>query len=45
MGHVGYKAMVANLTDIAAMNAQPIPVTGALGMPGSFSMKDLESLY
>ncbi len=45
MDHVGYKAMVVNLSDIAAMNAQPILATIALGIPGSFSMEDLESLY
>lgn len=45
MDHVGYKAMVVNLSDIAAMNAQPILATVALGIPGSFSTEDLESLY
>ncbi len=45
MDHIGYKAMVVNLSDIAAMNAQPILATVALGIPRSFSTDDLESLY
>ena len=45
MDHIGYKAMVVNLSDIAAMNAQPTLATVALGIPGSFSTEDLESLY
>ena len=45
MHHVGYKAMVVNLSDIAAMNARPVLATVALGMPGSFSMENLEDLY
>ena len=45
MNHVGYKAMVVNLSDIAAMNAQPVLATVALGIPGSFSTENLDSLY
>jgi len=45
MNHVGYKAMIVNLSDIAAMNALPIIATVALGVPGSFSIEDLEALY
>ncbi len=45
MDQIGYKAMAVNLSDIAAMNAQPVLATIALGLPGSFSMEDLDALY
>lgn len=45
MDHVGHKAMAVNLSDIAAMNAQPVLATVALGIPGSFSLGNLKFLY
>ena len=45
MDHVGHKAMAVNLSDIAAMNAQPILATVALGIPGSFALENLKLLY
>ena len=45
MEDIGYKAMAVNLSDIAAMNAYPVLATIAIGVPGSYSMEDMESLY
>ncbi|MCY4158711.1 MAG: thiamine-phosphate kinase [Bacteroidetes bacterium] len=45
MDQVGYKAMVVNLSDIAAMNALPMLATVALGVPASYSIESLEDLY
>jgi len=45
MEHVGYKAISVNLSDIAAMNAQPILATVALGTPSSYPLENLDALY
>ena len=45
MEQVGYKAMSVNLSDIAAMNARPLLATVALGIPGSYPLKNLDALY
>lgn len=43
--HLGYKAVVVNLSDIYAMNAQPKQITVSLGVSKRFSVEDLDELY
>jgi thiamine-monophosphate kinase len=43
--HLGYKAIVANLSDIYAMNATPKQVTISLGISSKFSLEAIEELY
>lgn len=43
--HLGYKAVVVNLSDIYAMNAAPRQLTVSIGISGKFSVKALEELY
>jgi len=43
--HLGYKAIVVNLSDIYAMNAHPRQVTISLGISSKFSVEALEELY
>jgi thiamine-monophosphate kinase len=43
--HLGYKAIVVNLSDIYAMNAQPTQVTISIGMSNRFSVEALSELY
>jgi len=43
--HLGYKAVVVNLSDIYAMNAQPKQVTVSLAISNRFSVEALEELY
>ncbi|MFN0203048.1 MAG: thiamine-phosphate kinase [Bacteroidia bacterium] len=43
--HLGYKAVVVNLSDIYAMNAQPIGITVSLGMSNRFTVEAMEELY
>lgn len=43
--HLGYKAVVVNLSDIYAMNAQPKQITVSLGLSKRFSVEDLDELY
>jgi thiamine-monophosphate kinase len=43
--HLGYKAIVANLSDIYAMNATPKQVTISLGVSSKFSLEAIEELY
>ena len=45
MEDIGYKAMAVNLSDIVAMNARPILATISVGLPGSFSIQNLELIY
>ena len=45
MKHLGYKAIVVNLSDIYAMNAQPKQVTVSLAISNRFSVEALEELY
>ncbi len=45
MQHLGYKAIVANLSDICAMNAVPDAVTVSIAMSNRFSVEAIESLY
>ncbi len=43
--HLGYKAVSANLSDIAAMNAKPSQITVSIGMSNRFSLEAVEELY
>lgn len=42
---LGRRAIVANLSDLAAMGAQPQCVLCSLGVSGSFALEHLEQLY
>jgi thiamine-monophosphate kinase len=43
--HLGYKAIVVNLSDIYAMNATPKQVTVSLGISSKFSLEAVEEIY
>ena len=43
--HLGYKAVVINLSDVYAMNAAPRQITVSLGISGKFSVEALEEFY
>ncbi len=43
--HLGYKAIVVNLSDVAAMNAKPTQVTVSVAMSGKFSVEAVDELY
>lgn len=43
--HLGYKAVVVNLSDVYAMNAAPRQITFSIGISGKFSVEALEELY
>lgn len=43
--HLGYKAVVVNLSDICAMNAMPTQVVVGLGLSNRFSVEAVEELY
>ena len=43
--HLGYKAVVVNLSDIYAMNATPKYITISLAISSKFSLKAIEELY
>ncbi len=45
MKHLGYKAVVVNLSDIYAMNATPKQITISLAMSSRFSLEAVEELY
>src|ERR1035437_5161514 len=42
---IGWKAMVVNLSDIAAMNAQPTGAVGGIGVPVNTSVSWLNDVY
>tara|TARA_B100000315_G_scaffold260336_1_gene320946 strand:- start:5297 stop:6322 length:1026 start_codon:yes stop_codon:yes gene_type:complete len=42
---IGYKAMVANLSDIAAMGGTPLQFLTSIAIPPSFTRKDVDALY
>jgi thiamine-monophosphate kinase len=42
---VGWRAIAANLSDLAAMGAMPIGVTVGLGLPGETTVDWVEALY
>ena len=43
--HLGYKAVMANLSDIYAMNGTPRQITVSLAISKRFSVEDIEQLY
>ncbi|RIH65767.1 thiamine-phosphate kinase [Mariniphaga sediminis] len=43
--HLGYKAVVVNLSDIYAMNARPKQITVNLALSNKFSVEAVEELY
>ena len=43
--HLGYKAIVVNLSDVYAMNATPRQVTVSLGISKRFTLEHIEQLY
>ncbi len=43
--HLGYKAVVVNLSDIYAMNAEPRQITVSVGVSSRFKVEHLEELY
>ena len=43
--HLGYKAVVVNLSDICAMNAIPKQITVSIAVSGKFSVEAIEELY
>jgi thiamine-monophosphate kinase len=43
--HLGYKAVVVNLSDIYAMNATPKQITVSMALSNRFSVEALEQIY
>ena len=43
--HLGYKAVVVNLSDIYAMNGSPEQVTISIGLSNRFSVEAVDELY
>lgn len=43
--HLGYKAVVVNLSDVFAMNAQPKQITVSMAISNRFSVEALEEIY
>lgn len=43
--HLGYKAVVVNLSDIYAMNATPTAITVSMAISNRFSVEALDELY
>lgn len=43
--HLGYKAVVVNLSDVYAMNAIPKQITVSIGLSKRFCLEDIEELY
>ena len=43
--HLGYKAVVVNLSDVYAMNAHPTAVTVSIGISNKFSVEALNEFY
>ncbi len=43
--HLGYKAVVVNLSDIYAMNGTPKQITVSIGISNRFSLEALEDFY
>ncbi len=43
--HLGYKAIVTNLSDICAMNCRPSQVTVSLAISNKYSVEALDELY
>lgn len=45
MKHLGYKAVVVNLSDIYAMNAKPLQITVSIAISSKYSVEALTELY
>ncbi len=43
--HLGYKAVVVNLSDVYAMNARPEQITVSLAISSKYTLEALEELY
>ena len=43
--HLGYKAVMVNLSDVFAMNGTPRQITVSLALSKRFSVEDVETLY
>ncbi len=43
--HLGYKAVVVNISDIYAMNASPTQITVSIAVSSRFSLEAIEELY
>lgn len=43
--HLGYKAVIVNLSDICAMNGRPAQITVSLGFSSRFTLEAVEELY
>ena len=43
--HLGYKAVMANLSDVYAMNAVPQQITISIGVSNKFTLKAIDELY
>lgn len=43
--HLGYKAVVVNLSDVFAMNAEPRQITVSIAISSKFSVEAVEELY
>lgn len=43
--HLGYKAVVVNLSDVSAMNATPTQITVSIAVSNRFPLEALEELY
>lgn len=43
--HLGYKAVVVNLSDVYAMNGQPKQITVSIAVSNRFTLEALEELY
>lgn len=43
--HLGYKAVVVNLSDVYAMNAHPKQITVSVGLSKRFCLEDVEEIY
>lgn len=45
LAHLGYKAVVAGISDIYAMNGTPTQITVSVGLSAKFSVEQVEELY
>mgnify|MGYP003457065855 FL=1 len=43
--HLGYKAVVVNLSDICAMNAKPTQITVSVAVSNRFPLEAMEELF
>jgi len=43
--HLGYKAVIVNLSDIYAMNAKPKQILVSIGVSSKFSLEAIEEIY